>query len=317
MKITFITTGMGVFGSIRELIENANRLVKYGHDVIIRYNTKKYPFNNWLPCLAKFEDFSIISDTDILIMWDSPFDYHMDTFKKTNSKFKTFCMMGFDPDTFQLRLGNKNLYNMAGTKTESNLLKILNNYEIIADAQWQLDFFTKNNIRVGVPIGGINLKMFHNKNAKRTIDVAYSGDARPRKGTNIINNTVLKLTGINAQSYFNKGNQKWLVNFLNQSNLFIDNHLRAGWCNPVLEAMSCGCVAICNDIPAVTDFAIHNKTAIVLKENNEENFYNSVIDLLNNKDKTERLRSESLERVKLFDYNIVSKRFEQYLLSKI
>ena len=313
MKITFITTSLGVFGSIRELLENANRLVDYGHDVIIHSDLKKYPFTNWLNCKAKLKQLGRIAKTDALIMMDTPFNYHMDHFSKCNAKFKTIVMMGFESD-FMLKLGN-NLYNYSSHDTEKNLLKILNDYEICADSNYQLSHLKKLGVKTGVAIGGINLSMFRDQQIRRTIHIGYSGDTRKRKGTETIINALNELSYKN-RSYYGQGNQDYLITFLNKCDLFIDNHMQGGWINPVLEAMACNCVTICRNIPALSEFA-NDKTSIVLKNPNQKDFIEAIENIINDKYKKAEIRENAKQQIKQFDYKIVSKNFEKYLFKKI
>lgn len=313
MKITFITTSLGIFGSIRELIENSNRLVDYGHDVIIHSDLKKYPFNNWLPCKAKLKQIGRIPKTDVLIMMDTPFNYHMEHFNKCNAKFKTIIMMGFNLD-FKLRPGN-DLYNYSGIDTESNLLRILKTHEICTDSKYQLEVLNKLKVKTGVAIGGINLDMFKDQEIRRTIHIGYSGDKRKRKGTSTIVQAINNLD-YKSRSYYGHGDQDYLVTFLNKCDLFVDNHAAGGWINPVLEAMACNCVTICRDLPALREFA-NDKTSIVLKNPKGKEFIEAIEGIINDKDKKAEIRANAKEHIKQFSYDIVTKNFEKYLLSKI
>jgi glycosyltransferase involved in cell wall biosynthesis len=315
MKIAFLTTSLGVFGSIRELIENANRLVDYGHEVEIYSDLQKYPFSNWLPCRAKLKQLGEkINKVDVLVLMDSPFDYHFEIFKNTDAKFKTMIMMGFAPD-FNFQLGNE-LYNYLGTNTEKNLFEILKNYEICADSNWQLKHFQKLGIKTGVAIGGINLDMFVNRNGERPISLGWSGDKRPRKASHVVFQSLEKLP-LNSDFYFGKGDQKYLVDFLNSCDLFLDNHIRAGWVNPVLEAMACGAVPICRKLAALEEFAINDYTAIVLENPKVEDFVEAVKSIITDERKKQKLRENAKQHVQQFSYDIITKKFETYLKSKI
>ena len=302
MKIGFITTHLGTFGSIRELVENANELILLGHEVTI-YN-KTHLECEWLPCKAQIKGIDEIDKLDALIMMDSPFPEIFEAWNNADAKFKTFVMMGFDPDNFVFA-------DIKLTEIEKNLKHILGNYVICADGQWQIDYFKEQGLKAGISIGGINLRMFKDLGLKRTLPIGYSGDLRQRKGSSTIKQVIASFD--HTDSYFKKGDQIYLVDFLNKTEIFIDNHLRAGWCNPVLEAMACGCAVICNDLPASKDFAIHNKTAVVLKDNSAENFVKNVYMLMNNESHRQNLINEAKEHIKQFDYKIVSRNFANFL----
>jgi len=313
MKIIFLTTSLGVYGSIRELIENANRLVDYGHEVEIYSDLKARPYTNWLPCKAKLNQLGKLNKCDVLILMDSPFTYHMERFMSCNAKFKTMIMMGF-PENFEPKLGN-GIYNYNGANTEKNLMYLLNYHEICSDANWQLEHLKGFGIKTGVAIGGINLDQFKDLGLKRNIQIGYSGDERRRKLTSIIQ-TALKAMDFTNDFYYKKGDQKYLVNFLNKCDLFVDNHYRAGWVNPVLEAMACGAVPICRKLKALKDFAT-DKTAVVLDKPDKFDFMRAINYLMNNPEEKNKLKEDGKEKVKEFSYDIVSKKFEEYLLSKI
>jgi glycosyltransferase involved in cell wall biosynthesis len=319
ISIAFLTTHLGIFGSIRELLENANRLVRFGHNVTIYTQDGIHP--TWMLCLAKVvKAGKVIPPTDVLIMMDMPFNYNMEVFEHSRVPFKTFIMMGFDDTT--LKLANKNgiLINEAPgqTETERNLLHILRNYTICADANWQLDHFRRYGIKTGVGIGGINTQQFRNHGAARLNQIGYSGDRRPRKG---LSNLLQALQGLPLTSdfYFGKRYDQWGIPcFLNNTMIFIDNHLRAGWCNPVLEAIACGCVCICHDIPAVRDFAINGLTAFVLQDNSHEKFREVIKEALAGYTHYYNYFSRnSIDIVKTWDYETVTKQFETFILEHI
>jgi hypothetical protein len=319
MKISFLTTHLGIFGSIRELIENANRLVYLGNDVTIYTQDGIHPV--WLYCVAKVKKAVLpaLDNCDVLVMMDSPFDYNYTLFENTRARFKTFVMMGFDHTTLDLKMVDGQLVNLLPkqSQTERNLLEIFKHHTICADGQWQLNHFKKFGIKTGVAIGGINTRQFFNYRGLRMIDVGYSGDTRPRKGT-VNLSKALESLNYKSDFYWKKYDQLGIPAFLNNCKIFVDNHLRAGWCNPVLEAISCGCVTICNNIQALADFAIDGKTAIVLDDNSPEKFIEKITDAVEHYPDFYRLFNRNAEEIASeWDYDIVTRRFEKYLLSKI
>lgn len=318
MKISYLTTHLGVFGSIRELLENANRLVRFGHDVTIYTQDGVHP--TWMLCLAKVSKAKpVLPATDVLIMMDSPFAYNMVAFENTKAAFKTFTMMGFDDTTLKLNRVNDQLVNeVPQTEVSKNMLHILKNYTICADGQWQLDHFKKFGIDVGVPVGGINTRQFFDRGDFRMLDVGFSGDNRPRKGTATLLEA-MKGEPYSRDFYYGRRYDQWgIPSFLNNCRVFVDNHLRAGWCNPVLEAIACGCVVVCNNIPAARDFAIDGETAIVLKDNSPGNFRKAISDALKNYTGFRTAFMKNAEEVVMqWDYNIVTRKFEEFLNSKV
>jgi glycosyltransferase involved in cell wall biosynthesis len=318
MKIGFLTTHLGVFGSVRELIENANGLIDLGHEVKI-YNKTNIECK-WLPCKAEIVQFDGHLDikSDVLILMDSPFPDLFEIFIKSDSRFKTMIMMGFDPDNFELTKEDNLMDNVGkdATQTQRNLVHILKNYVMCADGWWQIDYFESLGLPRGFSIGGINLSQFKNYNRTRMVDIGFSGDSRPRKGTGVLLEAIRDLP-YTSDSYWKKGDQSYLVDFLNNCTLFIDNHVRAGWCNPVLEAMACGCVVICNNIGAVQDFAIDGQTARVLEVNTAHNFNMAIKQLFYDKSYRILLQQNALNKVEEFDYKVTVPKFAEFLENQL
>jgi len=88
--------------------------------------------------------------------------------------------------------------------------------------------------------------------------------------------------------------------------IFIDNHNRGGWCNPVLEAMACGSIVICSDLPCNGQFAIDNVTALKFKMNDMTGMHNRILELYDCECLREDLRKNAHEKIKQFDYEIIS-----------
>ena len=126
-------------------------------------------------------------------------------------------------------------------------------------------------VGVGVPFGGVNLGQFMPGDKKRTGAkklVIHSNDPRERKAPEIVREAVeiiKKNSDVDVDSYWNRRfTQTQLVQFLQSADVFIDGHRRAGWCNPVIEAMACGTATVCTDIGAVKDFAHDGVTSLVV-----------------------------------------------------
>ena len=314
MKIDFIISHLGLFGSVRELIENGNNLSRLGHDVTV-----------WTaegtPCKWLYQNFRTKSyqnqviDTDVLILMDSPQPDQFRFFSQSNAKFKTMIMMGFEPDNFHLYITPETYDNLMPhpEATVKNLHYILRNYEMCADGQWQLDYMAKYGVKTGVAIGGINTSMFYPIGVQRK-GIIISGDHRERKGTPILEQA---LKGLKYTRYAGTNDQDELRMKLASALIYVDNHTRAGWVNPVLEAMACGCAVVCSELGANRDFAINGETAIVVPKNDVKAFRAGVDELINNPNKRLALSAAAVRKALEWDYHIVTKRFEQYLYGKV
>lgn len=308
-RIIFIISSVKPFGSVRELIENANRLSTMNCDVTIATPTGEAC--KWLPCNQRIVTYKKAlqrGPVDVVILMQEPFDDAFSLFQNLKAKFKTFIQMGFD---------QKNHLETLKAKKRNNLQFIFNNYEICADGEWQLKYFNSIGYKnTGVAIGGINTKMFFRSKIKKNIKIGISGDPRPRK-RNIVIENMLKENAYDYSKYWGLFDQDKLVNFLQRCNIFMDNHERGGWCNPVLEAMACGAVVICSDVGCNTEFAFHNFTAIKVENTTKEGYALALEELIDDKKKIARLRKNAAREVEKWDYDIITKRFHDYLLTKI
>lgn len=309
MKIDFITYNFRVCGLAREVVEIANNLVFLGNDVTVW--TAPGDKCTWLPQHFKSEPYpERTTKTDVLILMDSPTDEHMRFFLESSAAFKTYVITGLNPNTFPL---------LSTPAREKNLIYLLNNHEVCADGGWQTEHIRSLGYRAGVAVGGINTKMFNNEKKRRDNKVLFSGDKRWAKGYPVIEKLInyVQHNGYSYLKYQGVTNQVGLKSILNRSEVYVDNHTWAGWCNPVLEAMACGCAVICSEIGATSDFAIDGETALVLKPNDYDGFVNAIELLVKKTDLAQTLSKNATNIAKKWDYRIVVKNFQTYLKERI
>jgi hypothetical protein len=298
MKIGFLITGIGVYGSVRELVENANVFSRAGHECFV-FNPDGEKFT-WIECLAKplMKNKILDYELDILFMCCQPFPEYFRLFVKARAKKKVFVIMGFDQ-------------NHDFLTDYKNFNYILENYYITGDGLWQNDWLRENTNAKGIlqnQFGGINLKMFHPmpRERRENLRIGWTGDDRPRKGGKVLKEYMDK-NMIFYETYFKKNiPQNKIRDWFAGIDIFIDNHNRGGWCNPVAEAMACGSIVICSDLPCNQQFAIDNVTALKFKMNDMEGMHTRLTELYDCECVREDLRKNSIEKVKEFDYEIIS-----------
>lgn len=328
MNFGWIIPTVNTFGSVREMIEVSNVLVARGNDVTIFHPSGTRP--TWLPCTASFNKLSNLKDIklDVLIgIVDWEPDLY-DLMVNHSAKIKAICLMGFNPHDSHLGsvwAGKKRARDKADRIVRD---AIKNNYVIMGDGSWQNDWVReKVGIEPGPAFGGINLKMFNtNKRSYKTQSrwrLIYSGDYRERKGTDTVE-TALHITkdtttySINTAKYYGKYiDQEKLVEFYCNGDIFVDGHRRAGWCNPVIEAMACGNAVVCTNIGAVRDFAIHEETALVVPVDKPQLMANAIIRLIKDSELRKRLVKNGAHKVKEFDYEIIVSKFEDYFKERL
>lgn len=199
------------------------------------------------------------------------------------------------------------------------------NFLLLADSSWQVEWIKKNvGYDAGPSFGGVNLNMFRptTETFSGKYRIIYSGDPRERKGTDTVEKAIEILKKnplVNAEydSYWGKKfSQEKLVEFIQEGHIFLDGHRRAGWCNPVAEAIACGTVPVCTDIGANRDFAIDGHTALVVPVDDPEAMVSAAMRLMDENFRTS-LRSKGLTYIQRFSYDKVVPHLEQALENRI
>lgn len=327
MRIAWITPTVGTFGAVREMVEVSNVLVDRGHSVTI-FVPKAAPIK-WLTCRAQVAELQSIRhhrfDACIgIVDWATEL---YDLLVSVKADVKAVCVLGFTPsfDMAQALLGKL----PAGQRWDKAWRMMrdahLRGYWFLADSSWQVKFLRDEvGYDAGPPFGGINTEMFRppeQRVANQPLVLAHSNDPRERKGTT----TVLEALGVVAKrrevevrSYWGmRYTQAELVGFLQNADIFVDGHFRAGWCNPVIEAMACGAVPVCTDIGATADFAYHEQTALVVPSKDPDAMGRAVLRLVDDFGLREGLRDAGQRVAARYDYQFVTPHLEMSLHARL
>lgn len=325
MKIGWLVPTAGAFGAVREMVEVSNVLVRRGHSVTVFYPEGK-PIR-WLPSLADTATFQALrrAELDVLI---GILDWQPVLFEMLvahHAPLKALCLMGFTPseEIGQALRGEIVAKDPAWHMTHEAIRR---GYLLLADSSWQAQWVSEQvQAQMGPPFGGINLTMFSSqgRTVARHIEakILASGDPRPRKRFATIEAAMALIQERNTvtfETYWGKGyDQPHLVSTYQRADIFLDAQARAGWNNPVIEAMACGCAVVCTKIGAVRDFALHEQTALLVDVDDAEQMAAAIQRLLDDEDLRQRLVAAGLERVKQFDYEIVGKTLADHLLHRL
>lgn len=326
LKIGWVIPTVGIFGAVREMLEVSNALIRIGHSVTVYHPGGKA--QQWLPSGVAYGDLAqaVTEPLDVMI---GIVDWQPELYEVVTScraGVKAICLMGFSGSA-EMAAGLRKEKPPAD-KAERVLVDAMDRgLVILADSQWQVDWLYANTgYAAGPPFGGVNLAQFHQAAMKRPrsrLRVLASGDPRERKGSDTVGEA-LQIAGarmgrrMETDAYWGKGfTQTELAEFLQDGDLFVDGHRRAGWCNPVAEAMACGTAVVCTNIGATQDFAIHEETALVVPVNDVEAMAQAVERILTDNDLRRRLVRNGLEQIKKFDYNRVAAVLEGYLTERV
>lgn len=301
MTIGFLIRTGGIFGSVREVIENGNVLTDLGHDVTIYTDHGKDL--GWLPNNCQWESNEKIKPLDCLIFIDDPDEKYYELFKRAEAKVKAYCMLGFDKSRIN------------GQFVSPVHHELITNYWPLADSDWQLEIIRYFNPDCGPSIGGINTTQFKPVVRKKIFDVSWSNDPRPRKDSKTVATAIGKISN---KSYYRKGiKQDDLKKFLCDSKVFVDGHIRGGWCNPVAEAMACGVPVVCTETPCNSSFAIDDFTCIRVKEGDSVGMRAGILKILSNEQYAKYLSGNALDLIRKFDYRIVGKRLSEAIIQRV
>lgn len=321
MRIGWVTPTTGCFGAVREMVEVSNALIARGHQVTI-YSPGGEPCR-WLENQARYGATRDVArarlDAVIGVVDWQPELYRI--VRDSGAPFRAVCLMGFTPSAeLAAMLRGERPIADAGTRV---LREAIDDPEmhLLADAQWQLDWVRAEIGRpVGVAFGGVNTAMFRPREGPRRegpYRLGASGDPRDRKGTNTVMAAVERIRAearVEFSSYWGQRyDQAQLVAWYQDCDIFLDGHRRGGWCNPVIEAMACGCAAVCTQIGATSAVAFDDRTARVVPVDDVEAMADAALWLLRRAGRIERLGQAASDWIQQFDYRRVVETLERYL----
>ena len=258
MRIAWLIGGLAMNGAVREIVETCNVLVARGHDVTI-YTPDGDPCQ-WLPCTAKTDRQTTLRGQKFdvaLSASDWQRDQHK-AFDAVAAKVKVINVLGFTPgpDIEAVWTGRKPSRDVG----EDLQRLAIHKYLVLTDSSWQRDWLKAH---VGVdtlpPFGGVNPAQFHpvpQRHSKTYLLVGSTGDPRQRKGGDVIaaaKGIIAKTSGVSVRftDYWHKGiAQDKMSEWYASCDVFIDAERRAGWANPVAEAMACGTACVCQPTSA-------------------------------------------------------------------
>jgi glycosyltransferase involved in cell wall biosynthesis len=326
LKVGWVIPTVGTFGAVREMVEISNVLCRAGHHVTI-FHPEGGPVK-WLPSLADCTSFSkiLFRRLDVVI---GVVDWEPDLYSMVldaTAPFKSICLLGFDP-TEDMASALRGQTPPADKAQKILRDAIRRNLTILTDSSWQIEWLQKEAKypNAGPSFGGINLGMF--KRVERPENekprILYSNDPRPRKGTDIVLAAIDILKqeygdAVEFDSYWGRRfTQDGLVGFLQRGDIFLDGHRRAGWCNPVAEAIACGAVPVCANIGAVRDFALPDRTAVVVPVDDPAAMAEGAKRLIEDKQLRETMRASGWSVISQYDYETVGANFEKFLKQRV
>jgi glycosyltransferase involved in cell wall biosynthesis len=308
VKISFLENYLPINGSVRHIIEMANELVRRGgYEVVIYALDSKC---TWLRCNAEIRpQKQVLKDKHDVLIFNKADSAQWRLMEQAQADRKLFYLVGMGDGPKSKAIIKDWLTGKSKHKGRNNTLKRCfrrDDYTVICNGTWMHDFLTGElGFETHIVLSGVNTDMFRPVPEKKAEQptVMISGDLRPRYETlNIqkaVNQARRKIGKLNLLQYFGKGiPQKQMAAYISQGWLFADAQNRAGWNNPVAEAMACGVPVVCTDIGGNRDFAIHNETALIVPVGDSGAMAKAIVELIQNREKAKRLAKNALERIR-------------------
>jgi glycosyltransferase involved in cell wall biosynthesis len=189
-------------------------------------------------------------------------------------------------------------------------------------------------------IGGVNPSLFHplprSGSGGGFKVLCYGRISRPRKGTRFVVNAArwMHRHGYEVELHLfdtiNPGERDPRIGFdaglpfrfhlglaqdrmaemYGSADVFVSAEHRAGWCNTAAEAASCGLAIVCTR-SGTEDFALHEKSALVVSRRNALAIRRALVRLYRDRDLAARLGAEARKIIGEFTWDRVCARMER------
>lgn len=118
-----------------------------------------------------------------------------------------------------------------------------------------------------------------------------------------------------ASFHFRPSSQD-LVALYNEASVFVSASFSEGWGLPATEAMACGCALAATDIPGIADYAVHDRTALLVPPGDAVALGNAVARLTADPALHQRIALQGQERIKGFTSTQSALAFEDAVLAR-
>lgn len=329
MKITYIVPGkLDVRGGVKRIAEYATRLAHRGHQVEIMCEETKQP--NWLP-QKYYNGFKIVSargypeiETDVAIATGGRSARRLARMK--NAKVKVYSVV------MQESLNKPTIKRGEFIDRDKYLGDCyLQDWIYVANSSWLKNLVEREfHQKCHLVFGGVNhdiLKPLDFRDPKFFTCLVYGrsdgwkGGARSAISAEIANKTLknIKLVSYSQSKgpittlplkHYMIPDQSILSQIYSSADVFLQSSRFEGWCNTAFEAMACGTPVVTYNIYGIEDFCFNEETALIVPANDEEAMADAIIRLQKDKQLWQKLRSNGLEFLKNFNYDMEIEKLE-------
>jgi glycosyltransferase involved in cell wall biosynthesis len=294
---------VNVSGGLRVIVEQANGLMDRGYTVEI-WLASEY-LESYFACNVPLKNYdpTLLDTPDIVVFTDPAFIPHIARFRPTQ---KSYLLAQHDNEWCEATMGMPtNTYLLHEHK------EFFDNktWEVIVVSRWVHDVFKdRYGIDSHVVENGVSAELFHpakpllsSKSLKVLIGTSSinwkgSGEALAAArqvqlshypemeillyGGIFDDNTTLLRDLRFPVTIFNVPQQKDLAGIISSATVFVSASWKEGFGLPGLEALACGVPLLTTDSGGVREYAVHNKTAIVVESQNQHDLEAGLIKLL-------------------------------------
>ena len=252
MRIVFnlVGVGLGNNGGSRTIVKCAEILAQLGNEVILLSNTKS-KFTWFKTDKIKFILGSVQPSCNIAIA--TGFQSARHVFRSHADK-KFYYIRGFE------------LWNAS----EADLFRSYQSLRCIVNSEWLKKKLASRAIFSHIVYPGLDFDIYYNKNIQRNIDIGslYHSRHKTKKSEHAQHVASListKLLMLNKD--IKNPSEPTLCDWYNPIKVWFAPTELEGLHNPPMEASLCGCGFVCTDHErsGMSDYAIHNETALVYK----------------------------------------------------
>jgi len=282
MKICFNlqNVGLGNNGGSRTIIFSAETLARLGHEVYMWNPVMKYT-------------------------WHQPQGLN---FVKKEPKADVLIATGAGSYESTIKSKNKNKWVwIRGWETWSTPEKVLINYykqlKCMVNSEWQYYKLQKHKIKSHIVYPGLDFDKFYNKNEKNREGVGFLWHERHKTKNHHFAQKVVDQLNCNYKR-LNKDIKNpdtyELNNWYNALKVWLATTCLEGLHNPPQEACLAGCSLVCNDhyMNGMTDYTVHEETALVYEYGNINQAKEYCNQLLNHENLRKKLNENMVDLLK-------------------
>lgn len=321
LKIGWVIGNLEVHGSTRRVVEMSNALVARGHWLTI-YTGGGETDCPWLPCAARILPLTEMQSEshDALIFAGAAREAY-DLIDAADCRVRALYVLAMD----EPHIGDLLTCNSSAVQRFRSIVQSPR-WLIMANSTWQWEWL-RDNLRpdAHLLLGGVNRTIFHPEKVERDPAqriVLTSGRKRAREGSGTVAEAVRMVQQTYPSAVWmtytgrNYGQDEMRRAYCG-AELFADGQWYAGWNNPVVEAMACGCPVVCTNIGGVQDFALHNETALLVPPNDVQAMAEAILRLMGDPALGQRLAGNALRIVERFLYARAAERLEELIEERL